>query len=60
MLSNKIRTIISKRIFFYPFALLFIITTALAFITHSTCACGDKVEKSLLSLIVKDILSYFN
>jgi hypothetical protein len=64
MFMNKIRKILSKKILLYSFVLCVIITSALTFITHSTCACGDKVERSLLSIIVRaiarDIRHIFN
>ncbi len=52
---NKIRKAVSKKILFYPFVLLFVMTVTLAFIPNYSCACGDKVKRSVLSLIVKAI-----
>ncbi|MCY7347582.1 MAG: hypothetical protein LH614_15370 [Pyrinomonadaceae bacterium] len=44
----------SKKLLFYPFVLLFVITVTLAFIPHYSCACGDegnnkKADGSILS-----------
>lgn len=45
-----------KRLFAVAGLLVVLSITSLAFITHSTCACGDKVEKSLLRIIIETIL----
>jgi hypothetical protein len=41
MLRNKIKKIKGKKLLFYPFILLFVITVSLAFIPHYSCACGE-------------------
>ena len=42
MLIDKIKKIKDKKLLFYPFVLLFVITITLAFIPHHSCACGDE------------------
>lgn len=54
MVINKIKKLMSKKLLFYPFVLLFVITVTLAFIPHYSCACGDegnnkKADGSILS-----------
>ena len=46
MFDRKIRKIISKKLLFYSFVLIFIITVTLAFVPHYSCACGEMGEKA--------------
>jgi cytochrome c oxidase assembly protein Cox11 len=54
MIRNKIKKLMSKKLLFYSFVLIFVLTVALAFIPHYSCACGDegnnkKLDGSILS-----------
>jgi hypothetical protein len=57
MLRNEIKTLKSKKTLTYSFVLLFVITVALAFTPHYSCACGEIVKRdgSVLSHHIKKI-----
>ena len=45
----------AKRFFLSVAMILVVGVVALSVITHSSCACGDMIERSLLRILLEDI-----